>query len=513
MEPALYFNYSARYPNNLESFSNSIGSTILNLKLTAVDVKNAGMITLSCAIATLLSRWLGLSQLIWVIVIVALLPFSKIGHTAKARHLSLILTGIASALGVAITIYLNSVAWVVITWLFVAAFVLYCLPRYIAGCAAPGLFILVFMVIAHSLPGNNLAAALQCIPAILLGTFIVVCMNGLFDQDKTALPLIPLDTSLYLIQRALRVAILLTVAFLICHFFQIQNASWVAFTVIVVDQNTLGASAKRACQRLLGTAAGVVAGILLAHFLFAPYPPARWAALLIVFLTFLFVRVNYTFTIFFATILLANIFYVLSGSTSIVTYMISRMIDILIGVAIGVIGQMLLFPRSLVLCLRQNYARFWSDAAALIAITDAENRAQDLTKLDQDLKKIEQDLKDFRYEPISFLFKRYHLSVLLIPLIRNFLIELKNMPTLPPRIVDFTSQMIQTILFYYKDPDLSSVTPLENALTELAKLEMDPSLDAKVKPFLINLQKMLEHFKLTDFNSALAFRIKIVRCA
>ena len=78
-------------------------------------------------------------------------------------------------------------------------------------------------------------------------------------------------------------------------------------------------------------------------------------------------------------------------------------------------------------------------------------------------------MKDFRYEPISFLFKRYHLSVLLIPLIRDFLTGLKNNPILPPRIADFISQMIQAILLYYKDPDLSSVTPLENALTRTGK--------------------------------------------
>ena len=183
-------------------------------KLTTVDVKNASMITLSCAIATFLSKWLGLSQLIWVMAIVALLPFSKIGRTAKARHLSLISTGIASALGVAMTIFLNSVGWLVITWLFMAAFVLYCLPRYIAGSCATGVFILIFMVIAHSMPGKDLAAALQCIPAILLGTLIVACMNGLFDRDKMLLPPIPLDKSLYLIQRALRIAIMITAAFL-----------------------------------------------------------------------------------------------------------------------------------------------------------------------------------------------------------------------------------------------------------------------------------------------------------
>ncbi|GEM_PF-2400867 len=466
------------------------------LKLSVTDVKNAGMITLSCAIATFLSKWLNLSQLIWVMAIVALLPFSKIGRTANARHLSLLVTGIATALAVAITVFLNSVAWWVITWLFMSAFILYCLPRYIAGSYASGLFILIFMVIAHSMPGNNLATALMYIPGILLGTFIVVCMNALFDRDKMPVPPIPLDKSFYLIQRSLRVAILVTVAFLICHFFQIQNASWVTLTVIIIDQNTLGASVKKALQRLLGTALGAIGGILLAHYLFAPYPLSRWLALFIVFMTFLFVRVNYTFAIFFATVLLANIFYLLAVPANIVAYMIDRLMDILIGITIGVTGQMLLFPKTLLLCLRQGFSNFWSDVKIIMPTTFSEDRLPALAKLDQDLKIIEQNLKDFRYEPISFLFKRYHLTVLLIPLIEKFLIGLKNTLILPPKIADFTHQMTQTILLYYKNPDFTSVIPLENSLAELAKLENELVFDEELTLFLGNLQKLLEHFKL-----------------
>ena len=79
------------------------------VKLTSADIKNASMITLSTAIAIFLAKWLSMSQLIWVMVIVALLPFSKIGRTAKIRHLSLIGTGIVSALAVGITVLLNSI--------------------------------------------------------------------------------------------------------------------------------------------------------------------------------------------------------------------------------------------------------------------------------------------------------------------------------------------------------------------------------------------------------------------
>jgi uncharacterized membrane protein YccC len=467
----------------------------LYLKLTSADIKNASMITLSTAIAIFLAKWLSMSQLIWVMVIVALLPFSKFGRTAKIRHFSLVGTGIVSALAVAITVLLNSMSWLVITWLLIASFLTYCLPRYIPGSNATGIFILVFMIIAHSLPGSNLAAVWPCMEAILLGTFIVFFMNLLFDRDKTPLPAIPLDQSVYLIQRAVRIAVMIAVVFLVCHFFKIQNASWVALTVIVIDQNTLGASAKKASQRLLGTVFGVVGGILLGHFLFAPYPISRWSALLIVFLMFLFVRANYAICMFFGTVLLANIFYLLSGSSDIVHYMVSRLVDIFIGIIIGVTFQMLLFPRTLLVCLRESYIRFWGDIEMVISLTTADQRQQPLTKLDQDLKNIEQNLKDFRYEPISFLFKRYHLSVSLIPLIKSFLTALKSVQVLPQKVSDYSRQTIQVLLSYYKNPPLNSVISLDHSLLELSKLEEEFMFEAETKFFLLSLQKLVEHFR------------------
>ena len=149
----------------------------------------------------------------------------------------------------------------------------------------------------------------------------------------------------------------------------------------------------------------------------------------------------------------------------------------------------------MLVCLREGYIRFWSDVDALISLTSPDQRLQALNKLDQDLKNIEQNVKDFRYEPISFLFKRYHLSVSLIPLIRNFLIASKNISTLPPKISDGSSQTIQTLLSFYKNPNLNSVTTLENALRELIKLESEFPLEPEIKSFLISLQKIIEHFQ------------------
>ena len=138
-------------------------------------------------------------------------------------------------------------------------------------------------------------------------------------------------------------------------------------------------------------------------------------------------------TIFFSTILLAVIFYLLAGSQiTIVEYMISRMVDILMGIVIGVIGQLLIFPKTLFQTVRQGFCRFWRDAGAwIISDSAAIHRSQALAQLNQDYKVIEQDVKDFRYEPISFLFQRYHLTVSLLPLIKDFLGSLEKISTLP----------------------------------------------------------------------------------
>ena len=65
-----------------------IGSMCLNLKLTTIDIKNAAMITLSCAIATISSRWFTLPDLIWAMIIAALLPFSKFGVIRQKNDIS-----------------------------------------------------------------------------------------------------------------------------------------------------------------------------------------------------------------------------------------------------------------------------------------------------------------------------------------------------------------------------------------------------------------------------------------
>ena len=175
--------------------------------------------------------------------------------------------------------------------------------------------------------------------------------------------------------------------------------------------------------------------------------------------------------------------------------MVSRLVDIFIGVIIGVVGQMLLFPRTLLVCLRESYIRFWGDVEIVISLTTTDQRQQALTKLDEDLKSIEQNLKDFRYEPISFLFKRYHLSVSLIPLIKNLLTALKSVQVLPQKVSAYSGQTIQVLLSYYKNTALNSVVSLDNSLLALSKLEEEFSLEAETKFFLVDLQKLVEHFR------------------
>ena len=60
------------------------------------DLKNAGIITLSCLITALFSGWWGSSQSFFAVVIIPFLLYSKTGITPTKRTLSLIPMGIAS---------------------------------------------------------------------------------------------------------------------------------------------------------------------------------------------------------------------------------------------------------------------------------------------------------------------------------------------------------------------------------------------------------------------------------
>lgn len=396
-----------------------------DFKFEICDLKNAGIITLSCLIAALVSTWWGSAQSFYAVVIIPFLLYSKTGKSPKTRTLSLIPMGIMSALAIGITSLFDVGLGPILIWIFSITFILYLAPRYLPGSQLAGIFVLVFVLLAHSSPVDHLQAAWERVIAVGMGTLIMVCVNFLFDHD-TLNTVPPLDKSLLLIQRSIRMSVAMTFLVFICYYLEIKNPAWVGFSLIAVEQNNLGTSLKKAMQRITGTLLGIILGLLLSHFLFIPYPHTRMLSLALVFGLFASLRYNYTFAIILATILLADLFYYLvPGNVSVEIFLLNRILDTLLGVTIGLVSAQIIFPRSILANLKQELSHFWRTYLLFLKMAELKKFDETLfVDLNDDIVKLNQDIRDFRYEPISFLFRRYHLIIKLTSVLKKLLCDI-----------------------------------------------------------------------------------------
>ena len=425
------------------------------------DLKNAGIITLSCLITALFSGWWGSSQSFFAVVIIPFLLYSKTGITPTKRTLSLIPMGIASAIFIGITSLIDVGLWAILPWIFIATLILYLVPRYLPGSQLASIFILVFVLLAYSSPTHHVQEVYERTFAVLVGTIIMTCVNFIFDHD-THLTVPTLDKSLLLIQRSIRMAFTMTFLIFICHYLEIKNPAWVGFSLMAVEQNNLGTSLKKATQRVTGTLLGIILGLLLSHFLFIPYPHTRILSLALVFGLFASLRYNYTFAIILATILLADLFYFMApGSISVEIFLLNRILDTLLGVLIGLASAQLIFPRSILANLHQELCHFWKTYVLFLKMAELKKLDESLlTDLHEDIVKLNQDIKDFRYEPISYLFRRYHLMIKLISVLKKLLSDLtylsKAEKELPPDLfqIHLLEPLLASAQLISKDHDI-----------------------------------------------------------
>ena len=221
-------------------------------------------------------------------------------------------------------------------------------------------------------------------------------------------------------------AVTMTFLIFICHYLEIKNPAWVGFSLIAVEQNNLGTSLKKAGQRIIGTLLGIILGLLLSHFLFIPYPHTRMLSLALVFGLFASLRYNYTFSIILATILLADLFYyMVPGNVSVEIFLLNRILDTLLGVLIGLVSAQIIFPRSILTNLKQELCHFWKTYMLFLKMAELKKFDETLfADLNDDIVKLNQDIKDFRYEPISFLFRRYHLIIKLTSVLKKLLSDI-----------------------------------------------------------------------------------------
>lgn len=447
--------------------------------LPPYDFKTAGIITLSCTLAVLLNIVWHSPQAFWAVITATFLPLMKIGALPLPRTLSLIAFGAVSVLFIALGSFFHYHASFSLIFLFISALLIYGIPRYIPGSRVARIFMLVFLVLAQSMPLGSLADLPSRLLAACLGIAIAVLVNTIADRDRNLVVVEKADKSLALIQGAIRMGITLAFAVFLVESMNLYNAAWVAISVIVIDQTTLGASIKRASERLLGTVLGILVGGLLANYLFGPYPLSRFFCLLLVFVLFSVTKRNYTLAIFCATTLIANLFYLLiSGHASLWGFLLARFCDTLLGIVIGIVSQLVIFPRTALDDIRFDLLSFWQQINLSLQLNNKENSALALTEAEKILDKLKQDIRHFRYEPIRLLLKRYHLVLRLFPLMHSLQLKLVGLEEIKSVLpVDiFKAQVLlpleslaQLLVKFYQDPSVGYMEPLQAMERQLSE--------------------------------------------
>ena len=155
-----------------------------------------------------------------------------------------------------------------------------------------------------------------------------------------------LDKNSIVFITSLRYGVILTIAAIVAYLFEFQRAYWVPLScAAVMSGATIVATYHRAIQRLVGT----IVGILIASFVLSFEPEGLLIAFLIFLLTFiteLFIVRNYALAALFFT---PNALIMAESTTlghSFSYFASARIVDVLIGSMIGLIGVLFVGRRS-----------------------------------------------------------------------------------------------------------------------------------------------------------------------
>lgn len=143
-------------------------------------------------------------------------------------------------------------------------------------------------------------------------------------------------------RHSLRVSIAILAGFAAAQFFKIGHSYWILLTIIVILKPAFSLTKKRNGDRILGTLAGILIGILI---LFTIDNKALLLVLLVLFMagSYTFMRTNYFISVLLMTPYLV-LFYHLLYPLDFRLLLKDRAIDTLIGSAIAFIASSFLFP-------------------------------------------------------------------------------------------------------------------------------------------------------------------------
>lgn len=143
-------------------------------------------------------------------------------------------------------------------------------------------------------------------------------------------------------RHSLRLTLAAVLGFLVAHLLQLHYSYWVLLTIIVILKPTYSVTRERNYQRLLGTIIGALGGLGL--LLLIPSQNGQFAAMIVLMiLTYTFVRTKYLASVIFMTGYIMIFFYLLHSHNFYIVFK-HRMIDTLVGSTIALIAAYAFVP-------------------------------------------------------------------------------------------------------------------------------------------------------------------------
>ena len=144
-------------------------------------------------------------------------------------------------------------------------------------------------------------------------------------------------------RHAVRVALVCFIAFIFARNFYTGHYSyWILLTILVILKPGFSQTKKRNYERIIGTVAGGLLGIVILIFV-KDAAPKFWLLLLFMLLTYSFARVRYVVSVFFMTPFILIMFSFI-GHNSNVLIVQERILDTFIGAGIAALASYFVFP-------------------------------------------------------------------------------------------------------------------------------------------------------------------------
>jgi len=143
-------------------------------------------------------------------------------------------------------------------------------------------------------------------------------------------------------RHALRVSIAATAGYLLSQLFMLGHSYWILLTIIVILKPAYSITKKRNYQRVIGTIAGALAGLLVLYFV-KDNRVLFFIMLLLMMGTYSFIRTNYLLAVICMTPYILLLFHLLNTG-QFKTVITDRIIDTVIGSAIAFAANFFLLP-------------------------------------------------------------------------------------------------------------------------------------------------------------------------